>query len=70
MLIICGACQLCADATLATEGYTIALPHCFTLRCPQISKETIEGDRSGECKQCPYMERAAERAFVDVLTRQ
>ncbi len=71
MQIICGACALAADATLGTEGYTIAFPHCFTLRCPQISKQMMnEGGGCSECDRCKFMERAAERAFVNYMTRQ
>ncbi len=70
MQVSCLVCGLSAEATLGgTEGYMIALPHCFTLRCPQISKGMMEKGGSG-CDECVFMQLAAERAFVNYLTRQ
>ncbi len=69
MQIICGACALAAEATLGTDGYMIAFPHWFTLRCPQIAKQVME-DGCSEWDECPYMEQAAERAFLHYLARQ
>ncbi len=70
MEIACLVCGLSAETMLGNEGYMIALPNCFTLRCPQISKEMMEEGCSGSCTQCKFMERAAERVFVNYLTRQ
>ncbi len=69
MEISCRACAITADATLGIEGYTIALPPCFTLRCPEISKSMMQQDGSG-CDECVFMQLAAERVFVNYLTRQ
>ncbi len=71
MQISCAVCALTAEVTLGANGYeyAIALPPCFSLRCPQLAPRLME-EHSLRCDECQFMARAAERAFARFMKRQ